>query len=110
MTLPSPWAPRAAWSPRMRVVVLVPAPEVAAVDTVGAGDGFNGALAVALAEGRPLVDAAAWACAAGALAVTRPGPRMPCPAGTRSTGWRPRPRRRGCVRDERTSAGPLEPF
>jgi ribokinase len=53
--------------------VLVPAPEVVAVDTVGAGDCFNGALAVALAEGRPLVDAAAWACAAGALAVTRPG-------------------------------------
>jgi ribokinase len=51
----------------------VPAPEVAAVDTVGAGDAFNGALAVALAEGRPLAAAAAWACAAGALAVTRPG-------------------------------------
>ena len=52
---------------------LVPAPRVEAVDTVGAGDAFNGALAVALAEGRSLVEAAAWACAAGALAVTRPG-------------------------------------
>jgi ribokinase len=51
----------------------LPAPAVAAVDTVGAGDAFNGALAVALAEGRPRVEAAAWACAAGALAVTRPG-------------------------------------
>jgi ribokinase len=29
---------------------LVPAPQVEAVDTVGAGDAFNGALAVALAE------------------------------------------------------------
>jgi ribokinase len=53
--------------------LLIPAPEVAPVDTVGAGDAFNGALAAALAEGRPVVEAAAWACAAGALAVTRPG-------------------------------------
>jgi ribokinase len=63
-------------------IVLVPSHQVDAVDTVGAGDAFNGALAVALAEGRPLVAAAAWACAAGALAVTRPGaqgalPRRP---------------------------------
>jgi ribokinase len=43
------------------------------VDTVGAGDAFNGALAAALAEGRGLVEAATIACAAGALAVTRPG-------------------------------------
>jgi ribokinase len=53
--------------------LLLPAPAVAAVDTVGAGDAFNGALAVALGEGRLLAEAAAWACAAGALAVTRPG-------------------------------------
>jgi ribokinase len=53
--------------------VLVPAPEVVAIDTVGAGDAFNGALAVALVEGQPLLEAAAWACAAGALAVTQPG-------------------------------------
>lgn len=52
---------------------LVPAPRVKVVDTVGAGDAFNGALAVALAEGKPLLDAAAWACAAGSLAVTKPG-------------------------------------
>ncbi|MEW4568306.1 ribokinase [Tautonia sp. JC769] len=52
---------------------LVPAPEVRAVDTVGAGDAFNGALAVALAEGLGPVDAAVFACAAGSLAVTRPG-------------------------------------
>src|SRR4051812_26343100 len=49
--------------------VLVPAPAVDVVDTVGAGDAFNGALAVALAEGLPLTDAAKRACAAGALAV-----------------------------------------
>jgi ribokinase len=52
---------------------LVPPCPVEVVDTVGAGDAFNGALAVALAEGRSLADAAAWACAAGAFAVTRPG-------------------------------------
>jgi ribokinase len=43
------------------------------VDTVGAGDAFNGALAVALGEGRALVQAATWANAAAALAVTRRG-------------------------------------
>jgi ribokinase len=53
--------------------VRVAAHPVRAVDTVGAGDAFNGALAVALAEGRDLPDAAAWAAAAAALAVTRPG-------------------------------------
>jgi ribokinase len=42
------------------------------VDTTGAGDAFSAALAVALAEGRELVDAAAFAVRAGALAVTKP--------------------------------------
>jgi ribokinase len=52
---------------------------VEAVDTVGAGDAFNGALAVALAEGRPLVEAARWASAAAALAVTRIGAQEAMP-------------------------------
>jgi len=56
-----------------REVKLVPSHRVSVVDTVGAGDAFNGALAVALADGQPLVAAAAWACAAAAIAVTRPG-------------------------------------
>ena len=56
----------------------VPAPRVEAVDTVGAGDAFNGALAVALGEGRPLTEAAAWAGAATALAVT-PNGSTACP-------------------------------
>jgi ribokinase len=47
--------------------------DVDVVDTVAAGDAFNGALAVALAEGVELRDAMAWAMAAGALAVTKPG-------------------------------------
>lgn len=57
----------------------VPGFSVSAVDTVAAGDAFNGGLAVALADGQPLPDAVRWACAAGALATTRPGavPSMP---------------------------------
>lgn len=43
------------------------------VETTGAGDAFNGALATALAEGRDPVEAARFACAAAALSVTRPG-------------------------------------
>ena len=46
---------------------------VQAVDTVAAGDAFNGALAVCLAEGMPLSGAVRVACAAGALAVTTRG-------------------------------------
>jgi ribokinase len=45
----------------------------AVVASVGAGDAFNGALAVGLAEGRSLLDAARFANAAAALAVTKPG-------------------------------------
>jgi ribokinase len=43
------------------------------VDTTGAGDAFNGALAVALAERQGLREAARFASAAGALSVTRIG-------------------------------------
>ncbi|MFF8957096.1 ribokinase [Streptomyces sp. NPDC014894] len=51
----------------------VPAPEVTAVDTTGAGDTFVGALAVALGEGKPVERALRWATAAAALCVQRPG-------------------------------------
>lgn len=56
-----------------------PAHPVNVVDTTAAGDAFCGALAVALAEGRELADAVAFANAAGALAVTRLGaePSLP---------------------------------
>jgi ribokinase len=52
------------------------------VDTVGAGDTFVGALAVALAAGVPPPEAMRAAAAAGATAVTRPGAQagMPRPA------------------------------
>jgi ribokinase len=59
--------------PRTDSPLLVKAFDVRAVDTVGAGDAFNGALAAAVARGRSLVEAARWANAAAALAVTRPG-------------------------------------
>lgn len=57
----------------------VPGFPVEAVDMVGAGDAFNAGLAVALAEGRDLPDAIAFANAAAAICVTRPGaaPSMP---------------------------------
>jgi len=55
---------------------------VDAVDTVGAGDTFVGALAVALAAGIPAAEAVRAAAAAGATAATRPGAQtgMPRPA------------------------------
>ena len=51
----------------------VPVFEVDTIDTVAAGDGFAGALAVALAEGQPLERALRSASAAGALVVTKRG-------------------------------------
>ena len=57
----------------------IQARHVEVVDTVGAGDALNGALAVGLAEGRPLADAARRAVTAASLAVTRPGAREGMP-------------------------------
>lgn len=51
----------------------VPAFTVNAVDTTGAGDAFAGAFAVAWAQRRPIPEVLRWACAAGAVAATRPG-------------------------------------
>lgn len=42
-------------------------------DTTGAGDAFNGGLAVALAEGRPMAEALRFGCAVAGISVTRPG-------------------------------------
>ena len=56
-----------------------PAFPVKAVDTVGAGDAFNGSLATALARDFPLADALRWASAAAAMAVTRPGAQAGLP-------------------------------
>ena len=53
--------------------------KVQAVDTVAAGDAFNGALAVALAEGKSLKEAILWGNVAGALAVTKRGAQTSLP-------------------------------
>lgn len=47
--------------------------KVKAIDTVAAGDSFNGALAVALTEGKTLTEAVRFANAMGALTVTKKG-------------------------------------
>ncbi len=52
---------------------------VEAVDSTAAGDVFNGALAVALCEGRPLRDAVVFANAAAAISVTRLGAQPSIP-------------------------------
>jgi ribokinase len=57
----------------------VPAFRVDAVDTTAAGDGFNGALAVALTEGRELLAALRFASAAAAIACTRRGAQASLP-------------------------------
>jgi ribokinase len=53
--------------------------KVKAVDTTAAGDTFNGALAVALAEGKALVGAVRFANAAAALSVTKIGAQTSAP-------------------------------
>ena len=58
---------------------LFPSKKVKAVDCVAAGDTFNGAFAVALAEERPVADAIAFAQKAAAISVTRPGAQSSVP-------------------------------
>jgi sugar/nucleoside kinase (ribokinase family) len=60
--------------------------KVTAVDTTGAGDAHSGAFLAALAEDLPPLDAAAWANAAAAFAVTRPGPAT-SPTRTELDAW-----------------------
>lgn len=57
----------------------VPAFPVKPVDTTAAGDVFNGAMAVALAENRSLIESVRFAAAAAALSVTRPGAQPSAP-------------------------------
>lgn len=57
----------------------IPAPAIKAVDTLGAGDVFHGAFALALAEGKPVLDAAHFASAAAALKCLHFGGRLGAP-------------------------------
>ena len=58
---------------------IVPALKVEAVDTTAAGDVFNGALTVALSEGRNLKESVRFACKASAFSVTRVGAQSSAP-------------------------------
>jgi ribokinase len=59
--------------------VMVPAMEVEVTDTTGAGDAFNAGFAVALAEGRNIVEATRFGVVCGGIACTRLGviPSLP---------------------------------
>jgi ribokinase len=60
--------------------VLIPAVHAGpVVETTGAGDGFCGGFAVAMAEGMELREAVRFGCAAAGISVTRAGtaPSMP---------------------------------
>ncbi|GAA4675759.1 ribokinase [Phytohabitans rumicis] len=64
---------------RTGVSVRVPAFKVETVDSTAAGDAFTGALAVAWGEGRDMVEAVRWACAAGAVCARRLGASVSLP-------------------------------
>lgn len=66
----------------------VPAARVAPVDTTGAGDAFNGALAAGLAAGLPLAEAARRAVAAAGLSTTRAGARGGMPTAAELAAFR----------------------
>ncbi|EKP95554.1 sugar kinase, ribokinase [Thermaerobacter subterraneus DSM 13965] len=65
----------------------IPALPVAAVDTTAAGDTFAGALAVALAEGRPVEEALRFATRAAGISVTRPGAQPSMPSRAEVEAW-----------------------
>jgi ribokinase len=58
---------------------LVPSVKVQAVDTTAAGDVFNGALAVALSEGKEMKEAVIFAIKAASISVTRMGAQASAP-------------------------------
>lgn len=59
--------------------IKVDARKVKAIDTVAAGDTYNGALTVALSEGKDFREAMEFATAASAIAVTRAGAQASVP-------------------------------
>jgi ribokinase len=72
--------PRGAFVKNARIAKHVPAVDAGpVVETTGAGDAFNGALATAVAEGMDLVRATQFGCTVAGISVTRHGtsPSMP---------------------------------
>lgn len=57
----------------------IPATKVDAIDTTAAGDVFNGALAVAVAEGKDLLASVRFACQAASITATRMGAQSSIP-------------------------------
>lgn len=70
---------RGVWLSDKNKGVLIPGFKVNAIDTIAAGDTFNGAFTTALLENKTLVDAAQFANAAAAIAVTREGAQPSVP-------------------------------
>jgi len=64
-----------------------PAFPVEVTDSTAAGDAFNGALAVALAEDRPMPEALRFASAAAAISVTRAGAQSSMPTRAEVEGF-----------------------
>lgn len=71
--------PRGTFVASEKVNELVPSIKVDPVDSTAAGDVFNGALAVALAEGKQLLEAVRFANVAAAFSVTRLGAQPSAP-------------------------------
>lgn len=71
---------KGAWAVNRRLSRHFPAYSVTAADATAAGDTFNGALAVGLAEGGSLPQAIGFANAAAALSVTRAGAQASIPS------------------------------
>lgn len=68
-------------------IEMIPAFPVKAVDTTAAGDVFNGAFAVALAEGMSTRQSAIFACKAASVSVTREGAQASAPYRKEITGY-----------------------
>jgi len=65
----------------------VPAPEVEAADTTGAGDAFAGAFSYAVSREAEPIRAVEFACAVAAESVTRPGTQVSYPRGDALAGY-----------------------